>query len=318
MDLAVDFSASRASDSASASKELTIHETDAVGAEGASGVDCSTELVMEEVPAGVEMLASSAADQPERSRARTRSAASTKMVSRRPLDAVSDEAEVFVGEWDDEGVFMYQAFCDDIADWALAHQQFGGPRFCPKRMTWIKPSFAWVLYRSGYGHKNGQTRILKVKLSHESIAEILSHCQCLDTNRATRKGGAEKDREVSSGVAQWDPGRDLMRADERGGEPRKQLRGRAIQIGLKGWMSELYVSSVISIQDVTELAHRVGQAHAAKKKGATAVAMALLHAELPTERPYMPRCAEQRLVELALLPGPQASAAARLGRGKAA
>merc|ERR1719282_190084 len=206
-------------------------------------------------------------------RLRARPAASSKIARRHPFDAVSNEAEIFVGEWDDEGVFVYQAYCDEIADWALAHQQFGGPRFCPKRMTWIKPSFAWVLYRSGYGQKHGQARILKVKLSHESIAELLSHCQCLDTNKATRKGGAEKDREVSSGVVQWDPGRDLMTADDKGREPRNLLRSRAIQIGLKGWMSELYVRSVMSIQDVTELAHRVGQAHIAKKKGAAAAMM---------------------------------------------
>jgi len=243
---------------------------------------------------------------------------SSKAAPRRPLDAVSDDAEVFLGEWDDEGVFVYQAFCNEIADWALAHQKFGGPKFCPKRMTWIKPSFAWVLYRSGYGRKHGQERILKVKLSHDALAEILSHCQCLDTNRATRQGGAEKDREVSSGVVQWDPARDIMTSDERGREPRKQLRSRAIQIGLKGWMSELYVRSVVSIQDVTALAQRVAQAHTAKKKGATATMMAELLPELPVEHPYMPRCADPRLAELALLPGPQATAVARLGRGKAA
>lgn len=236
----------------------------------------------------------------------------------RPFDAISGEAECFIGEWDDEGVFVYQAFCDEIADWALSQQQFGGPKFCPKRMTWIKPSFAWVLYRSGYGRKHGQHRILKVKLSHASTAEILSHCQCLDTNRATRKGGVEKDREISSGVVQWDPARDLMTADDKGKEPRRCLRGRAIQIGLKGWMSELYVRSVLSIQDVTELAHRIGQAHGSKKKGAAATLMAELLPELPLERPYMPGCADWRLVELGMLPGESAMAVARLGRGRAA
>lgn len=57
-------------------------------------------------------------------------------------------------EWDDEGVFFYQAYSDAIADWALENQRFGGPHFKTKQMTWIKPSFAWMLYRSGYD-KNG-------------------------------------------------------------------------------------------------------------------------------------------------------------------
>merc|ERR1719353_2039225 len=73
----------------------------------------------------------------------------------------------FIGEWDSEGVFFYQAFNDRIADWAVEHQCFGGPDFNPTRMTWIKPSFAWVLHRSGYGRKPGQNRVLKVKLLHE-------------------------------------------------------------------------------------------------------------------------------------------------------
>ena len=62
----------------------------------------------------------------------------------------------FKGEWDDEGVYVYQAYSQPIADWAVEHQQLGGPDFNPTRMTWIKPSFAWVLYRAGYAHKHNQ------------------------------------------------------------------------------------------------------------------------------------------------------------------
>jgi len=83
---------------------------------------------------------------------------------------------VFNAEWDDEGVFFYQAYRDEIADYAVEHQNFGGEQWNPSRMTWIKPSFGWVLYRSGYGRKSGQERILKVKLGHAVLAELL--CQC--------------------------------------------------------------------------------------------------------------------------------------------
>jgi hypothetical protein len=37
-------------------------------------------------------------------------------------------------EYDDEGVFFYQAFNGAIADWALANQRFGGPHFSTSRM----------------------------------------------------------------------------------------------------------------------------------------------------------------------------------------
>ena len=84
----------------------------------------------------------------------------------------SVNVQVFNGEWDEEGVYVYQAYNDEIADWALSNQRFGGPSFNPKRMTWIKPSFAWVLYRSGYASKHNQTRIIKIKLLIRNIVSL--------------------------------------------------------------------------------------------------------------------------------------------------
>jgi len=152
----------------------------------------------------------------------------------------SSKVQVFNAEWDEEGVFVYQAFKDSIADWALENQKFGGPEFNPRRMTWIKPSFAWVLYRSGYARKHNQTRLLKVKLPHEAIAHILSQCAC------GKGGGGTKGR------VQWDPERDMLSGD--GKEPNKLGQTRAIQIGMKDEVSEFYVQNAVSIQDVTELA----------------------------------------------------------------
>ena len=81
-----------------------------------------------------------------------------------------ENVQIFEAEWDEEGVYFYQAYNDEIANWAIENQKFGGPKFSQTRMTWIKPSFAWVLYRSGYGSKHNQNRILKVKLSHATVA----------------------------------------------------------------------------------------------------------------------------------------------------
>uniref|UniRef100_A0A7S4SMQ9 Uncharacterized protein n=1 Tax=Alexandrium monilatum TaxID=311494 RepID=A0A7S4SMQ9_9DINO len=213
-----------------------------------------------------------------------------------------DSVNVFRGAWDEEGVYFYQAYNDEIAAWAVKHQQFGGPKFNPTRMTWIKPSFAWVLYRSGYASKHNQTRILKVKLPHIAVAGLLSKCQC-------KHGGGG-----SKGRVQWDPARDLMAADDRGREPRKQLRGRAIQIGIKGSLSEHYVRCAISIQDVTELAHRVAAAH---RSANPKVAMAELLPELPGERPYMPRCVDSVIARLRMLqPGDSTSKPTREKQGK--
>jgi len=215
-----------------------------------------------------------------------------------------DGVQIFRGEWDDEGVYVYQAFKDSIADWALEHQMFGGEEFKPVRMTWVKPSFAWVLYRSGYAQKHNQTRILKIKLSHASIAELLSSCRCQPAG-----GGAK-------GRVQWDPGRDLLVGDPKERAPRKLRRERAIQIGIKAELSELYVKSAILIEDVTDLAHAVRDAHVADIKSKSNAAITGLLPKLPKERPYMPQCAEAQLVALGMLPGERSGSLSRIGRGK--
>ena len=35
-----------------------------------------------------------------------------------------------------------------------------------------------LCFRSGYGTKHGQTSVLKVKLSHAAVAELLNECAC--------------------------------------------------------------------------------------------------------------------------------------------
>ena len=210
----------------------------------------------------------------------------------------SGSVQVFNAEWDEEGVYVYQAFKDGIANWALENQRYGGPDFDPKRMTWIKPSFAWVLYRSGYAQKHNQNRILKIKIPHDAVAEILSKCSC-------RHGGGG-----TVGRVQWDPERDLFAAD--GNAPRKMMHQRAIQIGVKGSLSEFYVQSIISIQDVTELARIVQNAHISKTKDG----IENISSQLPIERPYMPLCSKEVLEHLSMSPGITATKISKPGKGQ--
>eukprot|EP00050_Salpingoeca_kvevrii_P008723 m.304716 g.304716 ORF g.304716 m.304716 type:complete len:230 (-) comp17240_c0_seq1:253-942(-) len=220
--------------------------------------------------------------------------------------ATTPRIQEFRGMFDEEGVYFYQAYNDAIADWALEHQKLGGPLFQPERMTWIKPSFAWMLYRAGYGRKPNQGRILRFKLSHEAVAELLSQCKLAHEVEGDRHGGL-------LGRIQWDPERDLFYGEKR--EPRKMPRTRAIQIGLKGALSHYFVEHALCIDDVTELAHRVGKAHQAKDQAA---AMEELRADLPDERPYLPQCPDEVLMRLAMKPGNAADAIAHLGLGQAA
>ena len=60
--------------------------------------------------------------------------------------------------YNDKTIRAYQAYSDAIAGPAIEAQKFVSP-FKMSRMTWIKPSFLWMMYRAGYGHKDaGQKR----------------------------------------------------------------------------------------------------------------------------------------------------------------
>ena len=124
-------------------------------------------------------------------------------------------------------IIFFQAYSNEIAEFALANGKFGGPKWNPTRMTWIKPSFAWMLYRSGYGKKLGQGRVLRIKLSHETVSKLLSQC------KLSHKTQSDKISNMN-GRVQWDPERDIFSSDSKKNEPGVLQRTRAIQIGLKG------------------------------------------------------------------------------------
>jgi hypothetical protein len=56
--------------------------------------------------------------------------------------------------YDTDTIRVYQAYSDVIADAALMNGFFVSPPFKMSRMTWIKPSFLWMMYRSGWAKKD--------------------------------------------------------------------------------------------------------------------------------------------------------------------
>ena len=104
---------------------------------------------------------------------------------------------------DESGVVVYQAYRPEIAEYAVAHQRFGGP-FRLTRMSWIKPGFLWMMHRSGWARKPGQERVLAVRLPHAAFVEVLdaavpSSFDRHATDRNVAGGGAFRRR------AQWIP-----------------------------------------------------------------------------------------------------------------
>ncbi len=160
--------------------------------------------------------------------------------------------------YDDKGVTVYQAFAPHIVANALAKGTFGGG-FNMERMTWIKPSFAWMLYRSGYATKIRQEAILKIKLSHEGFTEILSHS--VETTYNPHVYDSEDAWRLTLRKSpvrhQWDPERNLKLG---------KIDRRAIQIGIRGWVVEKYVNEwIIGLEEVTDLAREI-QAIAKNKR----------------------------------------------------
>jgi uncharacterized protein DUF4291 len=140
-------------------------------------------------------------------------------------------------------------------------------------MTWIKPSFCWMMYRSGWARKEGQERILGIDISREGFEWALAH-SCLTAYEPATHGGVENWRSQlqSSPVRiQWDPERTLLL---------QPLESRTIQIGLSGPAVSAYLDDWITqIVDLTPFANQV---ESLVHNGNLAEANALL----PIERPY--------------------------------
>jgi len=152
--------------------------------------------------------------------------------------------------YDDRIVRVYQAYSDEIADAALARGTFVSPPFKMDRMTWIKPSCLWMMYRAGWGYKDtGQRRILAIDITREGFAWALAHsCPSHPEPSMSREEWARL-KDASPVRIQWDPERDLHL---------QPLPYRSIQIGLGSAAVDLYVNRWIErMTDITETAHAI-------------------------------------------------------------
>ena len=153
--------------------------------------------------------------------------------------------------YDDETIRVYQAYNNAIADTAIESGTFVTPPFKLERMTWIKPSFLWMMYRSGWGLKeSGQSRILAIDISREGFEWALAH-SCL--SHQVQNYGSREERLKAKATTpvriQWDPDRNLYL---------QRLPYRAIQIGLSKEAIRLYVREWIqSITEVTTLGTQI-------------------------------------------------------------
>jgi hypothetical protein len=175
-------------------------------------------------------------------------------------------------DYDGETIVVYQAYRPAIADAAVAAQRFVDP-FSLSRMTWIKPSFRWMLHRSSWAGKPGQERVVAVRITRTGWEEALSQA-VLTTPEPRVYDSYEEWRERFARAAvrvQWDP---EYSVDD------VKLDHRIIQVGLSGDIIARYARDwTVEIRDLTPIAHEIST-HL--RSGHIAQAEALL----PPEQPY--------------------------------
>ena len=148
-----------------------------------------------------------------------------------------------LAQYDD---WVYQAYRRALGDFAASHGWFGGG-FSLDRMSWIKPGFLWMMYRSGWGTRPGQEVVLAVSLHRAAFDEILARA-VPSSHVAARYPDhrAWKDAIAASEVRlQWDPDHDPN------GVP---LERRAVQLGLRGSVLARYAREwIVAIEDISGL-----------------------------------------------------------------
>jgi Domain of unknown function (DUF4291) len=154
------------------------------------------------------------------------------------------KGKVIMAQYDADSIVVYQAYRPAIGHFAAEHGYFGG-EFKLSRMTWIKPNFLWMMYRSGWGRKEGQEVTLAIRIQRSAFDEILS--QAVHSKHIP--GLYEDEKSWSRAVKrsdvrlQWDPDHGPMG---------NRLERRAIQLGLQGEAALKYSREwIISIEDIS-------------------------------------------------------------------
>jgi hypothetical protein len=76
-------------------------------------------------------------------------------------------------DFDRESIVVYQAYRKQIAEPAIKSGRFVEP-FSWRRMTWIKPSFLWLMARSNWGQKSDREFTLAIRIRRSGWDHALS------------------------------------------------------------------------------------------------------------------------------------------------
>lgn len=176
--------------------------------------------------------------------------------------------EVFA-KYDRKCIRVYQAYNRIIAEEAISLQTFD-ENFNLNRMTWIKPSFLWLMYRSNWGTKKNQEYILALDIYQDKFNDLLEKAVLTSPDSMLFDGSQwEKAFDETTVYCQWDPDRNING---------NAINRAAIQIGLKSNILRDFLDTAIyRIEDMTPLVRKWNEQ---RKKGR------LNAKELPSECVY--------------------------------
>lgn len=153
-------------------------------------------------------------------------------------------------DYNAQNITVYQAYSPQIALPALKAKRFVPP-FSFGRMTWIKPSFLWLMERSNWAQKAGQEHILAVTITRTGWDEALS-LGVLTSYEPRVHNSMDKWRdnfETARVHIQWDPERSIRGA---------RLDSGSIQVGLSRFVIEKFVNEwIVDIADITPLVRKI-------------------------------------------------------------
>ncbi|MET8122612.1 DUF4291 domain-containing protein [Micromonospora sp. NPDC005291] len=147
-------------------------------------------------------------------------------------------------------ITVYQAYPPQIALPAVAAGRLVAP-FKRDRMTWIKPSFLWMMYRCGWATKPGQERVLSIDITREGFEWALARACLSHYDRDLHDDKATWTRQLKTSPVrvQWDPERSLHL---------KALPYRSLQVGISDEAVDRYVDDwTVAVTDITPTVHRV-------------------------------------------------------------
>lgn len=155
------------------------------------------------------------------------------------------KGRVILAQYDADSIVVYQAYRPAIGDFAAQHGYFGG-EFKLSRMTWIKPNFLWMMYRSGWGAKPGQEVVLAIRLQRSAFDSILAQAvhSSFQSELYESQESWQKAVQTSDVRLQWDP--DHNPAGHK-------LERRAIQLGLRREAIRRYAQEwILDIEDISD------------------------------------------------------------------